>query len=1073
MKTRLALACVAVLLVASPGSRAAITVLDYYRLGETEPGAANSGVITNANDSTGLKNLTVMGGPLWSSNVSVEAASSLSARFSSAQPQYGTNSVLSTLTDNFGIEAWVNPTITILNHTIAYNGDSGLNGWGVIQSGNTYQGLFGGVVAFGSGAVTANGWTHVALVRASGTATLYVNGVASGTTTNAPNPPSGLFAIAITPQNLSADRFVGWLDEVRVFTFAPGQFSTNDLLNVNYTTPVNALLFDGTNGFAQAAPTGWTTNDSLTVEGWIYRAARGVNTDAAIASKSASGAGSSSAGEWMLGYGWGSDVVFRNYCISNGWAAYVLPSNDDLGQWHHLAGVYDNTNDRVQLYVDGVLRADLAAQRPLGTNGLPVWLGRTGSEYLNGQLDEVRLWRTARTAAEIQSNMYRSLVGNEPGLQAYWRFNEGVGLATTDATTNRFTAALSNSVSWVTSEVPFLPVVITLASTGTVNSATVLNGTVNPNNATTTVWFEWGFFTNDYAYVGQTLPANAGSGGAALPSAVLVTNFATGPLYHYHIAASNVAGVVYGVDALFGSPALLFNGPVTRECHVADPTTASTSPFGRITAGERHSLAFRVNGTVFGWGRSSLNTIPASATNVAAVGEGDFHVLFVRTNGTVGGWGSNSFHQIDIPASATNVVAVAGGSKHSVALRRNGTIAAWGDNFYGQTNVPPSATNVVAIAAAENYTLASRADGTVFGWGSNNPGRTKIPISATNVVSVAAGQSHGLALRADGTVVAWGPDLYGETEIPASATNVVAIAAGAYHTLALRADGTVAGCGLDINGQTDIPANASNVVAIAAGGYHSLALRADGTVVAWGLNDMGQINVPADANLGTPLTVTINGSLNTPGSSSLNYSVTNSIGGVATAARTVMVVDTTPPVITLLGVNPVAVPINTSFADSGATALDACGGPMPVSTNGNVNVNTLGTYTVAYISTDTYGNTATNTRLVAVFSPTPIPPGDLNGDGIVSQAELDAVYASYLPTSPWLAMTNVAGLGSTNVTFSLSNSIAGAFGVEYSTNLIDWFFLGPATPRYLFTDTNAPAEPQRYYRLRSEPSPSP
>jgi hypothetical protein len=73
----------------------------------------------------------------------------------------------------------------------------------------------------------------------------------------------------------------------------------------------------------------------------------------------------------------------------------------------------------------------------------------------------------------------------------------------------------------------------------------------------------------------------------------------------------------------------------------------------------------------------------------------------------------------------------------------------------------------------------------------------------------------------------------------------------------------------------------------------------------------------------------------------------------------------------------------------------------------------------------------------------------------------------------WLAMTNVTGLGSTNVTFSLSNSIAGALNVEYSTNLIDWFFLGPATPRYLFADTNTPAEPQRYYRLRSELSPSP
>ena len=63
-------------------------------------------------------------------------------------------------------------------------------------------------------------------------------------------------------------------------------------------------------------------------------------------------------------------------------------------------------------------------------------------------------------------------------------------------------------------------------------------------------------------------------------------------------------------------------------------------------------------------------------------------------------------------------------------------------------------------------------------------------------------------------------------------------------------------------------------------------------------------------------------------------------------------------------------------------------------------------------------------------------------------------------------MTNVVGLGETNVTFALSNSVAGAYSVQVSTNLADWQFLGPATPRYLFTDTNAPAASQRYYRLR-------
>ena len=109
-------------------------------------------------------------------------------------------------------------------------------------------------------------------------------------------------------------------------------------------------------------------------------------------------------------------------------------------------------------------------------------------------------------------------------------------------------------------------------------------------------------------------------------------------------------------------------------------------------------------------------------------------------------------------------------------------------------------------------------------------------------------------------------------------------------------------------------------------------------------------------------------------------------------------------------------------------------------------------------------------------------PGDLSGDGtvsleelnavlgnynggIVDQAALDDVLALYWPDSPWLNMTNVAALGTEQVTFALTNSTAGAYSVESSTNLVDWSYLGPAIPRYEFIDTNAPAAPQRFYRL--------
>jgi hypothetical protein len=94
-----------------------------------------------------------------------------------------------------------------------------------------------------------------------------------------------------------------------------------------------------------------------------------------------------------------------------------------------------------------------------------------------------------------------------------------------------------------------------------------------------------------------------------------------------------------------------------------------------------------------------------------------------------------------------------------------------------------------------------------------------------------------------------------------------------------------------------------------------------------------------------------------------------------------------------------------------------------------------------------------------------VKAGDLNNDGIVTPSELNATLTNYWANSPWLLLTNVAGLGGTNVTFSLTNAIEGIYSVLYSTNLADWHFLGFANPHYSFVDSNAPAIPQRYYRL--------
>ena len=94
-------------------------------------------------------------------------------------------------------------------------------------------------------------------------------------------------------------------------------------------------------------------------------------------------------------------------------------------------------------------------------------------------------------------------------------------------------------------------------------------------------------------------------------------------------------------------------------------------------------------------------------------------------------------------------------------------------------------------------------------------------------------------------------------------------------------------------------------------------------------------------------------------------------------------------------------------------------------------------------------------------------PGDMNGDGIVDQAELDAVLANYWAHSQWLYMTNPASLGGGLFQFALTNASGWNFTVLVSSNLSNWIELpGPAYPVYQFNDPNSSNQPLRFYKLR-------
>ena len=139
--------------------------------------------------------------------------------------------------------------------------------------------------------------------------------------------------------------------------------------------------------------------------------------------------------------------------ISNNQAALA-------GGWHHVAVTYDGRGgvtaaNGIIMYIDGIsvplTRQNSAAYVAMENWTAPLELGceMAGFQPFNGGLDDVRLWNLVRTPDQVQASRLSELTGNEPGLAAYWRFNEGSGTTVADDSPNNHTATLYSTVTWV------------------------------------------------------------------------------------------------------------------------------------------------------------------------------------------------------------------------------------------------------------------------------------------------------------------------------------------------------------------------------------------------------------------------------------------------------------------------------------------------------------------------------------------------------------------------------------------------------------------------------------------------
>jgi hypothetical protein len=118
--------------------------------------------------------------------------------------------------------------------------------------------------------------------------------------------------------------------------------------------------------------------------------------------------------------------------------------------WYHLAASYDGTV--LKAYKNGVLTSSVTTLGGLSAASGGLSFGRhpTLSQFWNGTIDDARVWTVARTCNEINQNMNTELAGNQIGLKAYYKFNEGTPTAnntsilnTVDASGNNYNCSLA------------------------------------------------------------------------------------------------------------------------------------------------------------------------------------------------------------------------------------------------------------------------------------------------------------------------------------------------------------------------------------------------------------------------------------------------------------------------------------------------------------------------------------------------------------------------------------------------------------------------------------------------------
>ena len=320
-----------------------------------------------------------------------------------------------------------------------------------------------------------------------------------------------------------------------------------------------------------------------------------------------------------------------------------------------------------------------------------------------------------------------------------------------------------------------------------------------------------------------------------------------------------------------------------------------------IAAGESHSLACSIDGTVWGWGSSTFGALGPnpppnidtpievaglqSITQVAA-GEGfslaldEFGIVWSWGNQTLGRLGNgSSTGQSAQPSAVANLPEIAWiGACYATAVvvSRDGRVFQWGRapgsgvTLTTPVEVTGFDSSIVGGSVGPYGVLALSADGELYAWGIGEEGglgngasvSSNTPVKVmrgpeTIYVACEAAYRCRLAMSTEGKIYAWSANEYGQLGIGKAGTKPLPVRVQSLPpavavetnregdtTFAVTADAQLYGWGLDVASQTPvlIP-EATNVQRFYAGARSFFVQKMDGTLWGWGNSESGDLGI--------------------------------------------------------------------------------------------------------------------------------------------------------------------------------------------------------------------------------------